>query len=561
MGKKILLVVIILLGITRVPVFSQETTMGTDFWLTFGKNRDKKATEVNLQIRVVATKDTKVTYTFTSNGTSVTKDIAAGEVNTFVLTDAQKSLVYQSGYPVVGTFISKISLHIQSTEPVAVYALNQVKYWTDATNLLPVNTLGKNYHHISYLPSTHGQDVSDGAQFDGYTIVATEDGTNIYVNGSTTPKNATPLTKGQVYNVYEKEIDMTGYHINSNHPIALFSTILCTQVPSGVNASDLLFQQMVPVRAWGRKYFIPASKQGKDRVRIVASRDKTNISQTGGTLISGSLTNLSKGQFVELEINLADGGCYISADKPVGVCSYLVGTTYIGPNNEVGDPSLAWVPPVEQYVDSATIAPFVPGNATALSEHHAQIIARTSSLSETTMRIGTGASSALSGGTWTTGANPDYSFYNLPLTNTSHSYSFANPDGLAVMGYGLGKHESYYYLAASAIRDISAAFYVNEESYLDVNEKKYCGVLNFHIEAVLEYVSEDQGSLEWYIDGQQRKDVTDELEWDLSGLSPGKHTIRMNVRDLSNVFVGYETTIMIWPLRIPVNPPKIRLIK
>jgi hypothetical protein len=118
---------------------------------------------------------------------------------------------------------------------------------------------------------------------------------------------------------------------------------------------------MVPVQAWGKKYAVPASKQGIDRVRIVASQDGTNISQTGGTVKSGSLTNLGKGRFVELEITLADGGCYIVADKPVGVCSYLVGASYLGFIGATGDPSLACVPPVEQYVDSVTIAPFVPG--------------------------------------------------------------------------------------------------------------------------------------------------------------------------------------------------------
>jgi hypothetical protein len=235
MGKKVLWVVIILLGIIHVPVFSQVTTMGTDFWLAFGKNRNKTALEVNLQIRVVATKATKVTYTFTYTGSQETREIAAGEVNTFVLSPAQRALVYQpsQGGGTSSAFSSKLSLHIESTEPVSVFALNQSQCWTDATNLLPVNALGKDYYHISYAPSLY-EDVSTNSKYDGYTIVATEDNTTVSANG--TVLNTTPLAKGHVFHVYEYNTDMTGAHITANYPIVLFSSNVCAQVPIGINA-------------------------------------------------------------------------------------------------------------------------------------------------------------------------------------------------------------------------------------------------------------------------------------------------------------------------------------
>jgi hypothetical protein len=574
MGKKILLVVIILLGLIRVPVFSQVTTMGTDFYVSFGSNRVRSASAtidangktvapVDLQIRVVATKATKVTYTFTHNGSQETRNIAAGEVNTFVLTEAQRKLVYVNSLNITTpsmSYDSKLSLHIESTEPVSVYALNSLVYFTDATNLLPVNVLGTDYYHISYAPTNNDEDKKIGATYDGYTIVATEENTTVSVNG--TVLNTTPLTKGQVYHVYKWNTDMTGAHITSNHPIALFSNNVCSRVPNDKNASDYLFQQMMPVNTWGKKYVVPATIRGKERVRIVASQDNTTITQTGGTLKTGSLT-LDKGQFVELETTLAAGGCYISADKPVGVCSYLVGyfdTAEKDPYMD-GDPAIGWIPPVEQFVDSATIAPFIPGGTTMLNAHYALLVAKTNSIGETSMKIGTDAATALSGGTWTTGANPDYSFYNLPLTNTNHSYTFVNPKGLAILGYGTGSMEGYYYLAASAVRDLSAAFYVDGEHYSGVDGKKYHGVSDFHLKAVLEYVNETPGSIEWYIDGQLRNDATDKIEWDLTGLSPGSHTIKMRVRDLHNVFYSYEVTIYIYSLKMPVNPPRIRLIK
>jgi hypothetical protein len=547
--KPIILKLTFLLAIIMSSIGVQaQTTQGTDFYVSFGNNNKKSITDVSLQIRIVATKATRVTYTFTQNGSQGYRDIAEGEVYTLVLTEAQKGYVYQPA-PLTGS--SKMSLYIHSTEPVTVYALNQVNFSTDATNLLPVNSLGTDYYHISYVPYR----VSNESNYDACIIVATENNTTLTIDGVVL--NIPQMNKGEVYSIYPRDIDMTGSHIISNHPIAVFSANTCAKVPSDKSSSDYLFQQMLPVSAWGKKHFVPVTIRETERVRIVASQDNTTITTTGGTVKTGSLT-LNKGQFVELEITLAEGGCYISADKPVGVCSYLIGAYVQGSLiQKAGDPAIAWVPSVEQFAYSADIAPFIPDGVTELTEHYAVIVVRTNSISETTMRIGTGVPAGLSGGTWTTGANPEYSFYNLELTDATQSYTFANPNGLLIMGYGLGSQEAYYYLAASALRNISAAFYLNGELYSDVNGKEYCAVSSLHIKSVLENKSTDSGSLQWFVDGNLK--VTDQSEWDLdlTSLLPGWHTVRMQVIDLNNQTKIYETKIRICERRsvmIPVNP-------
>jgi hypothetical protein len=537
MRKKTLLVVIILLGIIRVPLFSQ-TTQGTDFYLSFGKNSNQSASAVNLQIRIAATKATTVTYTY-GNGFSYSENIAIGVTT--------RNLASENAYVYSNTAgVSSNSLRIQSTQPISVYALNQYNVTADATNVLPVSSLGTEYFHISYIPVT----TNAGVLFeDGYTIIATEDGTDIFENN--VKLNATPLNSGKVFSVYRRE-DMTGAYITSTKPIALFTTNVNAAVPVDFGNTDNLFQQIPQVRHWGKKYIVPVTRRGVERVRIVAARDNTTVTQTGGTIITGSLS-LNKGQFVELEISLAAGGCYISADKPVGVCSFLVGKTYpsLIPTATDGDPAIAWAPPVEQFVDSAVIAAFVPNNNTNLKDHFALVVTNTDTRDQTTLNIG-GMPGNINSGTWTTGAS-GYSFLHIQLTDNNNAHTFANPSGLAVMGYGVGDYESYYYLAASALKDLSAAFYVNGESYLDVNGKKFCDVSSFHIKSVLDYQNPDPGSLEWYIDGVQRSDLTDLSEWYLTGLQPGSHTIKMRASDLNNVFYSYETTILTCSPRIPVN--------
>jgi hypothetical protein len=551
--KHVFLLIIIVLAATKIEA---QTTQGTDFWLTFGDNARQPANKVNLQIRVVATAATNLTFTFTNIsgvGHTETQFLVTGEVYTLDLSAAQKTAVY---IPYSTSGVTSKSVHIASTEPVTVFALNQENQTTDATNVLPVNALGKEYYHISYI-------CTDSR--DGYNIVATKDGTIISENGVEL-NPTTPLSIGQVWTVYSSiGQDMTGRHITANHPVAYFSSnegVLVPKYESGItyyaNTQDNLFQQMLPVRTWGKHFCIPVTNRGVERVRIVASQNGTIITHQGGTVKVGS-TTLDKGQFVELEIILNAGGCFISANKPVGVCSYMVTQGYAydngagGADASTGDASIAWVPPVEQFVDKATIAPFIPNGTSTLSGHYALLVMPTDGCTQTTLSIGGATPAVLSSGTWKECINPDYSFYNIQLTQSNQSYTFANPKGLLVLGYGKGSKESYYYLAASSALDLEAAFYVNGENYLDINGKEYCNIKKFNIKAVLENASTDAGFLKWFVDGVERTDVEDQLEWLLTTQVPGDHIILMRVTDLDDQIKTYETKITLCPLTIPVN--------
>jgi hypothetical protein len=536
-----------------IPMQAQ-TTMGKDFYLSVGKNGLATAgSDVAIQVRVVASKATNVTGTFATNSSlNFSFSLAAGDVRTIDLSEAQRNAIYSGA-----TGSSYKSLRIQSTESVSVYVLSHTLGLVDATNVLPVTSLGKDYYHFSYRPA------SSGARADnGYTVVAVENGTSVSENGT----YKTTLSAGQVYSTYNSDaLDITGKRITTSKPAAYFVSN-SVQVPTTAGQADCLFQQLMPVTAWGKVFFVPATKRGKERVRIIASQDGTNITQTSGTVISGSLTNLGKGQFVELEITSA--GCYISSNKPIGVCSYLVGQYYSGLSSADGDPALAWVSPVEQFVKSTTIAPFVPTVQTALLEHYALIVAATATRDQTTMAVGNGTFTALSGGGWTTGAG-GYSFFSLKLTESAKSYSFANSAGLMVMGYGVGPGEAYYYLAGSAARDLTATFFVNNEEYFYVDGKSYECEDNLHIKAVLEDASAASGYLRWFVNDVLQP-VTDQLEWDLTSsgnyLPAGNYTIRMEVDDLSGNTHTYQTTITIKDCpppvggKIPVNP-KIDIIK
>jgi hypothetical protein len=537
---------------------AQISTQGEDFYLSFG-GRSINISRPNVLpflIKIAAPQAADVTLTFTEDGSTVPLHVNAGAMITYRLDAEKKELVHSDV-----TGVSNKSLRIQSTTPVSVYAINQMQVTTDATHVLPVPALGTVYFQLSY----QGQSIPPNETYtnglyssDGYTVVATENNTRIYEDGTL---RAT-IDAGQVYSAYYLAVDATGRRITSSRPIACFATNQSAFIPTSISFADVLYEQMAPVNSWGNTFIVPATRRGIERVRILASQDGTAVTQTGGVIKTdggGGAQNpanpnaftLDAGQYVELEITLAGGGCYISAGKPVAVASYLVGEEYPGLTVTNGDPSQAWVPPVEQMIPEISIAPFVvpatPGliMETVVNEHHALIVTETATRDQTKVSINNGTLGNLSGGAWRTGngAGNTWSFYSMPLGNAL--YYFYNPNGLTVMGYGLGPRESYSYLAGAAFRNLNAAFYVNDIHHQDVNGMSFC-------EPAFSIRGNTPGQVTWYIDGTEQTVAENLLEWSAT-LAPGSHTIRMDVTDLDNQ--PHTATATFTVLEMRMNAP------
>ena len=490
-----------------------QTTEGTEFWLTFGQNGVTTIpVNVDLQIRIVSKKNpTTGTIHFTNLGDSVSFSMGAYEVFTHPLDNIQKEAVYN-------TTIEKNNktVHINSSEPVKVYALNQLSASTDATNIFPIEVLGSNYYQISYVPAY--------PYTDAYAVIATEDNTEIYHDGILVDT----LNAGQVYYRTAPSLeDMTGAHVTANNPVAFFALNQRAQIPFSAMASDHLFQQLAPVNTWGKNFFVPVSHLTKDRVRIVAAYDNTTI-QTDGIFIyssSGSYT-INAGEYIELEALLTNKGCYIHADNRVGVCTYLTGCNYNGSNPYRSDPSLAWLPAIEQMGISTLITPFIPTGTSYLNDHRAIIITPFSTKENTKVSIGGGASVNLSEGSWYD--NAEMSFYIMPLYNDTASYYFTNNAGLIVMGYGIGYAESYYYLAGSAMRDLDAAFYANDVHFQELKDIAFCANELVAFRAAIDgEIHSDPEHVKWYIDGVEEVSARDNTEWSKTFLTAGEYEIRM----------------------------------
>ncbi|MDR2065396.1 MAG: IgGFc-binding protein, partial [Prevotellaceae bacterium] len=545
---------------------AQLSTKGTDFWLSFGQNRTYTYLSVNLQYRIVAEEACTVTFQYIYNSSrNHTMTLAAGQVENYVLDNAHKAAVYPDGSGYHDKMERK-SVHITSTAPIYVYAMNQVNITTDATNVLPVTCLGTEYYHVSYL---------SGQQYrDGYTIVATENNTTFRENGMA----VATLQKGEVYYRWPttfRDTDKTGIYITANKPVAYFVTNSGVFLPQYLtNGADILYQQLMPVSKWGRKFMVPVTHRGVVRTRVLASQSGTTVNFFGGIVREDNLGfskpvlpapppyTLNAGEFIEIHTALAgdslsvnpSNGTFIEADKPVAVCSYIMGRDYQFvddgndlPSSDKGDPSMVWIPPVEQAVKTVLTAPFLPTGLSEIDVHHGLIMAPTAYKHLTTLKVN-GTAQALTG-IWYDHPK-GYSFYNYKFDETKSGwrYLFENPWGITFLNYGFGSFESYYYFTGSAAIDLDASFYYKNPSISDsihhqeLNGKTFCDTVANFCASIL--YSQPQ-YLKWFIDGIEQPAVHNQLSWWTTSLLPGVHTVKIEAMGVNGEVKTVSSTFTI----------------
>jgi len=520
--KTIQYFLIITLLIHSIFSLQAQYTEGKEFWLTFGKN--SYSIPIDLQIRIVGGKEkTTGTIYFTNLDTYEEFEIEPHKIFNHILAGNQMAAVYNT---VMGK--TNFSVHINTSNPVAVYAFNYMPNTTyDVTNILPVEGLGTDYYQISYSPWT--------ISYDAFAVVATKDNTLLYHNGDLVEI----LHAGDVY-YGTSDTDMTGNFICSNKPVAFFAVNQSSPIPVPLSVQGShLFQQLAPVNTWDKTFFVPVSILEKNIVRIVASQNNTNITQLeGGTVRYGvpgaqtNLTNLQAGDFIELDIHIDDNGCFIKADKPVGVCSYFTLSSYSVFNSM---PAQCWIPGINQKNASIILAPFLNKPQPIPKTHYALIYTSTAAKDSTKVSIGGGTPANLSG-VWIDNPIVGMSFYNMPLINQNETYTFTNSNGFIILGYGVRTTGmgTYYYLAGSAMRDLDVAFYANDIHFQDLKYYPICeGLINFRAEIDGKGIEVD--TVKWYINGLEEVTKRDSLEWS-KPLSLGRYEIKMWVH-----FENYST--------------------
>lgn len=453
------------------------STKGRDFWFTFMKN-DPSSPPPQMNIFITADSATTASVFV---GTTLVQNVTipAGGSQRVDLTGGAAIQAYQVSSNLV---LSNRAVHVVSQKDVTVYAFNTLQFSTDACIIYPTPVLGDEYVTACTAENTPNQRRSQAA------IVGVLNGTIVEITprsavlGSPVRPAGVPYTitlnQGDVYQFQSATGDLTGTRIRvltqngPCNPIAVFSghqrTIL--PLPGGSGGHDHLIEQIPPTRSLGQNFVVmpiqSANPSGLMMIRIIASEPNTQITFNG---TPHTLTNIGDFREERPNINLA---AVITANKPVLVAQYAMSANSSFSN--IGDPFMAIVPPVEQFIDKFTynaFVPQVPGQTPAqttlwTNNLYLNILANTADIG--TITVG-GVSIA------SMGTNPLVAPARLKLQNVgSTGLSFATVrvapgvyvvdasagQGCSGFAYGLAQVDSYGFTGGARITNLRASIKV-----------------------------------------------------------------------------------------------------
>jgi len=346
---------------------------GTEFWLCFMKNFRERDPEkpgtfepAVLEVFITANEDATVLLEIPSINFRHSVQVPAGTIRNVRITPEAEMDTFPRPLP--------RALHIQSNNPITVYALNHRIQTTDTYLALPTSILGKEYRAMCYSKLSASLAPLIG-------IVATEDDTQIEIT-PTTPttdghsageRYTIVLDRGQVYQVRASVSpygsgDLTGTAIVASKPIAVFSGHTCAYIPPGVKACNHLVEQLPPVPTWGKHYFI-GKLQSRSRYtfRVLAAQNGTRVFKN-----QSLIAVLGAGEYYEEPNETTD--IQITADKPILVAQYAQG---FANGDQIGDPMMILISPTQQFVRRYRIATPIQGQW----NHYVNIIAREEAIS------------------------------------------------------------------------------------------------------------------------------------------------------------------------------------
>ncbi len=473
MIKKYKLSFLILLffsGLLHELAAQELSTQGKNFWLTFVENIGGSAfppcnDNTVPQLKIVISCNKATTGTVKNYKTNVTMPFSIGTGGGVDTVLVPIPVGYLTGSE--NTSQRDRGLFVSCPDTITVSAQNTKTYSCDATLVYPVEALGVDYRVFSHMGDQTGTNSCYRSLF---SIVATEDATTIDITPTCATAGGNPantvftitLQKGETYLVKANthRLDLSGTFVQARDckKIAVFGGSTRSSVLYGSCAAsyDQLWEQMMPINMWGKKFIcIPTLyAKGKPRkaemLRVVASLNSTTVR------CNGRLKVLAAGQADTFFITT---NAIIISNKPIGLCQYALteDCDKVAGGSDT-DPMMMWVAPIEQSLKNLS---FVCENAQTINKFFLNVVVKTS------YRNAFKLDGATPTATW-----------NLVTKDTSYSYlqqdgllvgkhNIFSPYGFSAVLYAYGDHGSYGFNAGSSVKPLSFYSIVNGKSSAD----------------------------------------------------------------------------------------------
>lgn len=369
-------------------------------------------------------------------------------------------LDYRMVEPTGSERIQEMGIYLVADRKVNVYALNHDNNSSDVAVIYPVESLGTEYLTMCYKPHLDTTRPEHGRNSE-FVIVASQENTKVTITPTQTTDGShaanVPFTitlgKGELYQVQAVRDDLTGSHIVSDKPVAVYAGSLSTTIPfEATGGWDHMYEQMPPVNTWGREYYtVPLLTRSKDYFRIMASQDSTRV-----TIGTGSVY-LNRGRFYEFTLNTP---ARIFADKQILVSQYSQSRNNDNVTN--GDGFMIILSPVSQAKKDVTFEAYT---STIIKVYFVNIVVPSSEAGKIEL------DGNLIGNFSPFTDDLRYSYAQVPISSGTHRLRNLNPDGgFIAYVYAFGGNEAYGYgvgFNLSLLLDLSEGL----EKWLNLSEK------------------------------------------------------------------------------------------
>lgn len=450
---------------------AQNSTQGKEFWFSFMQNGYKKNNGTWVETQVMISAKRACSGTVTNPRTSWSQPFTVGDESVVVLHIPERQGYNENNEGIPSDF----GLLLTATDTVSVYTANCATYSFDATFVLPTESLGSNYIVQSDSQSKTNSTFSD-QETGAFLIVATEDNTIVDINPSVTTIDghsagisySVTLDRGQTYSMRSNNSsnyrDFSGTFINArdDKKIAVFNGNTLTTIPNtSTNGHDHIFEQALPVETWGQEFVITSSvSRTRDQVKVMAGGDNDTVWCNGQRLAV-----LSAGRSYAFWLyssvsggSLFHGGaCRVETSQPSMV--YLYNSTCYDPEGmmqEKGDPSMVWIPPVEQKIDEITFCTFNHELA-PISAHYVNIVVDNSSIGEVYLDGNLIDENDFQ----PVGQNGTYFYCKKEISHGIHHLSCVW--GLIAHVYGFGQAKGYAYCVGANVVNLTGVLFANGE--------------------------------------------------------------------------------------------------
>ncbi|MCQ2338908.1 MAG: IgGFc-binding protein, partial [Paludibacteraceae bacterium] len=521
--------------------YEMNSSEGTEFYVTFMHNNSQATTQsLRLQLFMAARNNTHVWIYEAGCGayqpfTPITDFYVEGDTcwdypnSTNIYLDESDHIFR--------------SVRVVTDSAISLYAASSGGQIGDATMVLPVTRLGREY--VAQTPQNN-------IQVNELAIIATEPGiTNLTITPSTditiTVQSShaagvpytVALSQGDIYYATSTDEtgDLSGTMVCADRNVAVFNGCQSTKV-LGYGKSSHVCHQALPTNLWGTKYALVMFEGFQlNAVKFTALYDNTVIKKNGRVL-----TTLNRFESYNYQWNDGQASAYFETSKQTECYQYMPA------NGLYGAPAMALVPALDQGVQSLRISSFEFTSQTYRA--YVNIVLPTSAV-DSMMVDSVYVGSQFAPLTGLTG----YSFAVIELTAGEHDLT--NKKGrFTAIAYSQDETElSFLYNAGLNCMDEYAYILVDGQR---VKRKTVCVSTDgmWHINATA-VIKGDYNYVEWYDEqsGLWNRKSGDSI-WHAGLTSEGLHNVMMLVHKTSPV-CGYETidTVSVEIYNVPsINP-------